>query len=496
MSASNAERSAPSGKLQGTSPSGSLEAVFLRSRSAARRLFAEYALPLEAAASLLDGKLPALESPRGILPGSSSRLLEALEDGCRRYRDRQPSPLSDHPPESVYDVVLTRIAGSLHQRTLWREEQAASALPASQKLEAHLDAGGDPVEYEWSRAECSSALAERLLDLSRESWSANRERAEGLAKAALTALSVLEPSGAVGLTAESPGLIQDLSARAWSFLGNIRRLGADFRSADQAFAAARACLARGSLHPLERAHALVLEAGLRRDQRRYPEALQLLQQAAAIFRWAGDRHCEGGTYQRMATVQQYAGRPNLAIPLIERALGLIDGENHPRNLASVTQNFAVLLCEVDRFSAAREILPRVQSLFAEHGKSEYDQLTVLWLEARILCGEGRTGPALALLESLRERYLALERPFDAALVSLELVAEYLGQGKAQRARELAAQALPMLQSLEIERETLAALVALRRATEMETATADWVRSVIQRLRIPAPGATQAPARPS
>lgn len=472
-----------------------LERVLARSRSAARRLFIRFSVPPPAAQRLLDACLPALESPRGNLPGSCHRLLETLEQACRRFRDRDGEAASG-AGEGSYDGVFVAIADAIRQRGRRRDQEQKKASAAVDELIEQLDAGLDPVEHAWDPEECSAALAEKLLERCRRDWSRRRDHAERYAKAAMVVLDVIASSGEIGLDHESPGILHDLTARAWTYLGNVHRQRGDLKRAEQAFAASAACLAQGSRHPLERAHALVIESALRRDQGRYADALRLLQQAAAIFRWAGDRSAEGGIYQRMASVQSAAGKPRLALPLAESALELIDSERDPWHFAIAQQNLALFLCDLERFADARRLLPEVQRRFTRHARSDYDHLTVLWLEARILAGEKRTGPAMAILESLRESYLELERPFDAALVSLELVAEHLEQGNPRPARELAAQALPVLQSLEIERPTLAAVLALRQAMEMETATAGWVRSLVSALRRPGAHPRHTAAEPS
>ena len=77
--------------------------------------------------------------------------------------------------------------------------------------------------------------------------------------------------------------IENLRARAWAYVANSRRVKADFRGAEEAFALAFASLKRGTLEPMERAVLLDLKASLLRAQRRLGKALSLLHRAAKIF---------------------------------------------------------------------------------------------------------------------------------------------------------------------------------------------------------------------
>ena len=97
---------------------------------------------------------------------------------------------------------------------------------------------------------------------------------------------------------------------------------------------------------------------------------------------------------------------------------------------------------------------------------------------------------------MREEFIAARSLYDTALVSLELAAEYLDQGRTADAKRLAEETLPIFQSLEVHREALAALIAVQRAIELETASAELVRELLATLQRARNGPPPRPEQPS
>jgi hypothetical protein len=101
--------------------------------------------------------------------------------------------------------------------------------------------------------------------------------AGGLAALALAAAERLD----TGIHA--PTVAHDLKARAWAELGEARRVLRDLTGAEEALAAAAACLSQGTGDLLVDARLLEFEAAVRADQGRVSEAAALLRQAAARY---------------------------------------------------------------------------------------------------------------------------------------------------------------------------------------------------------------------
>ncbi|HET9228123.1 MAG TPA: hypothetical protein VFR31_15715, partial [Thermoanaerobaculia bacterium] len=92
-------------------------------------------------------------------------------------------------------------------------------------------------------------------------------------------------------------------------------------------------------------------------------------------------------------------------------------------------------------------------------------------------GLGRNEEAELKLRELRDAFVEQRLGYDASIVTLDLAALYLQQGRAAEVRRLAAEVLPVLLSQDIHREAMAALIAFQQASEMETATPGMVQQV-------------------
>jgi hypothetical protein len=84
--------------------------------------------------------------------------------------------------------------------------------------------------------------------------------------------------------------LEDMRARAWSYIGNARRLQFDMAGAEKAFENAFQHLRRGTGDPIERALLLSLKASLCKVQEKKSQAIQLIRRAIHLFRTAGESH--------------------------------------------------------------------------------------------------------------------------------------------------------------------------------------------------------------
>ena len=130
-----------------------------------------------------------------------------------------------------------------------------------------------------------------------------------------------------------PGSIDSAKARAWASLGNALRVLADFRQAEQAFRQAEIHLAAGWLDPLDEALLLEYKASLRRAQRRFDEALEMLDSAIALYREVNEPHGQGRAMMAKGLVLRYADDPEAASTCFRDSLFLLDGNEEPRLLA-------------------------------------------------------------------------------------------------------------------------------------------------------------------
>jgi hypothetical protein len=214
-------------------------------------------------------------------PAETSRVFEHLLLGCERCRAFTASlwtigeSAEGCPIE--YEPSLERVF-SAARRAL---EELETGRGVAERLAAELEEL--PAEKRCSAARedpryRSPALCELLLRRSRESL-------DDSPRAGL--LGELAVAVAEGLGTESgrPSLAnEDLQAAAWANLAGARRRLPDFPGAEEALAAARRHLARGTNDRLEKAWLLDLEASLREDQGRAEEASRLRSRAQALYR--------------------------------------------------------------------------------------------------------------------------------------------------------------------------------------------------------------------
>jgi tetratricopeptide (TPR) repeat protein len=289
----------------------------------------------------------------------------------------------------------------------------------------------------------------------------------------MLALEVLEHLDAGYYGRES---IEDLRARAWAYVANSRRIKADLRGAEQAFALAFAALARGSREPMERAVLLDLRASLLRAQRHFGEALRLLRRAISIFRQLGEQHRAGRSLLSMSTVHQVAGEPEKAIPFLYQALELIDPGREPRLLLVAWHNLVAALVDTGRFMEAQKLFIRARPLYRKFPQP-WSTNPRIWLAGQIARGLGQEGDAEVLFLRARDGFLAEDAAYDTALVSLDLAGLYAKQGRVKEVKRTAEEMMPIFSSRQIHREALAALLFWKQAVDTERAGTELVSGV-------------------
>jgi hypothetical protein len=82
----------------------------------------------------------------------------------------------------------------------------------------------------------------------------------------------------------------------------------------------------------------------------------------------------------------------------------------------------------------------------------------------------------------RSGFLAEDAPYEAALVSLELSALYVRQGRNQEVKQVAAEMVPFFSSRQIHREAAAALAYWKQAVDAETAGLDLATRLVAFLK--------------
>lgn len=409
-------------------------------------------------------------------------LLPVAPDCCAADSLQAPLP-ADLPPEteSGYIGLLrqvlreTREEMSQRKSTLSRERTAADHT-----WEKVRDFGfGALRELVWEDPRFQSwGFFELLVDKAREAALEEPRRAEELLRVALDVTEHLDPelygNGAIGAA----------RTRAWSNLGNALRILGDFRQAEQAFLQAEAHFETSWLDPLDEALLLELKASLRRAQRRFADALQMLDNALELYREVNEPHLQGRTLMAKGLVLRYAGDFEAAGNCFRSSLFLLDGAEEPRLMVLSQSNLIGCLYECGRCEEALSLIPEARKLM-EEVTTRTDLLRLRWLEGQIAVALGREEEAEPIFLELIEVFTADRLAFDAALVSLDLAAVYARQGRTADVKQLAGEMLPIFQSCDVHREAIAAMIVFQKAAEMEQLSVSLVEEVssfLQRVR--------------
>lgn len=333
-------------------------------------------------------------------------------------------------------------------------------LPRAARREAVEDA---PELHAW-------ALVPRLCDESRKAAAHDPQEAIHLTDLALVI--------ARQMSAEGEEWGSALLGYAWAFRGNAFRVAGDLVKAGEAFVRARQLWAASAgvgsaLLPEWRIDSL--EASLRREERRFPEALELLAQAERGAQ--GDSVEMASILLKKEFVFEQMGDFEGALAALREAAPYIENAGEARLVFGSRFETVKALCALERYDQAEPLLEGVRKL-AEGLGNGLDLVRVVWLKAKVAAGLGKRSEALAGLEQVRREFTVRGIPYDAALSSLELAVLYLEEGRSQEVKALAREMAPIFHAQGIAREALAALSVFLEAAQREAATLEMVKHVM------------------
>lgn len=384
---------------------------------------------------------------RGELPPAEARAVTVhLLGGCAACRarlapfaawlldTRREEPPAPEPPrakvEAGYDAALDRALAAV-RRSQWQtaRERTAAAPPSGP----------------WTR--------ERCLGLLERSRALRHEDPRSMLRLAVAAATVAER-----VAGERRQTI-DLRALAWAELANALRVNDDLAQAERMMRRAEEARRRGTGDEVVLARVLDLTASLRASQRRFDEALALLDRLRGLHAARGDRHGAGRALVKKGIYVGYDGRPAEAIELLRQAYGEIDRQREPGLARSAADGLVHALIDLGRYEEARLLLWQGRPLYAADGNRQ-NRRKLCWLEGRVHAGLGELDQAEAALSGVRAGFERDRLPYNAALVSLDLGGVLLRRERWAEARLVIADALAAFRALGIRRETMGALASL------------------------------------
>ncbi len=382
------------------------------------------------------------EIERGALLAARS-MRQALTEQTLLSRQAQPPgyPRKDDARD------LRKQAGGLWERL--------AEMPVSVRMEVVRTA---PEYQGW-------ALCERICQESVTEASRNVERAAGLAR--------LAQEGAERIQGPEAWRSR-LRGYATAHVANAIRVAGDLHAADSTLDEAKQLWQAGSDPDsvLDPGRLFDLEASLRRDQRRFAEALVAMDRAIAVGRYPSRVLVNKGfTLEVMGEYQR-------AIETLVEAAPLVEQHGDPRLLYMLRFNLAVNFCHTGRYTEAIELVEQVREMATSRG-DEIEILRVIWLDGRIAAGMGRNTEARILLAQARHEFDARQMGYDVALALLEEAVLLLEEGQREEVKKLSRGLATVFKSNGMHREALAALRLFQEAAEQETATADMVRRLLR-----------------
>ncbi|HRC84244.1 MAG TPA: hypothetical protein PK413_01395 [Thermoanaerobaculia bacterium] len=318
-------------------------------------------------------------------------------------------------------------------------------------------------------------VVEHLLERSRAQRHSSPAEARNWAEVAV------EVAFAIHLDRARLPLLHDLKADALSQLANAYRLLERYRLADRTFARAEAWLGRGSGDALLAARLARMKGSLRRDQRRFKEAIQLQESAAALFEALQDPIESAQVQLSLTKVHFEYGDLERAERAVTRAVELLPLEAEPRLFL-----FALhWLAEISEASGQIELARVLVRSAAPFYLALADGLLVLrfrWLQGRLLASFAEWRAAVAELEEVRRGFLAEGLLYDASLVSLELALAHAELREPLEVLRLSREMLHIFSAKQIPREAGAAFLLFAQAAQELRADAELMRGLVRQMR--------------
>jgi tetratricopeptide (TPR) repeat protein len=362
--------------------------------------------------------------------------------------------------------------------------ERARAKPQKQNMECHLLEQRTAADRGLKALEAGRALPRRMQPLARmwalldRSWQLRADDPQEMALLAWIATAVSLELG--------PGFygrkrVCDFQARAEADLGNAYRVANRFEDAERALWRARQLFEQGTGDPFLEVRLLGFEASLLGDCRRWVPATQKLLKMLAFYQERKDFHLIGRTLLTLGLYTGNQGSYELAIQRLQQSLELIDENRDPFAVYCAAHNLILFLVDSGRIAEAKR-LRLAHSRYLLHADGRIAQLQVRGLEGRIAAGEGNHQRAESIFCQLASAFADAGLPICAGTAMLDLAVALLHQRKAEEAKRRVVEAAEIFAAHKFEREGLQAVILLRDAFRMRTATVEMAQEVRDFLR--------------
>lgn len=378
-----------------------------------------------------------------------------------------------------FDRLLQLRPSSLEESNAGSGFDYGQAFAGAERALAAFFAQGRPPEFSADelRAELDTlAASEQIRRVSTDRRFANPELVKQLIEASqavrfhdpekLLHLAHLGCLAAESCSAEecgSPERLADLRCQGWRQYGTALRVQSRLRESEAAFARAQRFCEEGTGDPPVRAQLFSTLLSLRMAQRRFSEAIQLAEEAGQIYQEIGENNALASTLVQKAIAYIYAGEPVNAVPILNRAIPLIDPQDTHLLLAAC-HNLVRCYIDLERPEQALSLFFEIRDLYREVD----DALILLRAgcqEGYMLRDLGHLRAAEAAFIRARDGFCEHKILYEAAVASLDLAAIYVKMGDVEKLEQTVATTVPIFRSIGVDREALASLLQLRQLAE-------------------------------
>jgi len=221
--------------------------------------------------------------------------------------------------------------------------------------------------------------------------------------------------------------LADLRCRAWCELGNLRRALNDLDGAEEALCEAMDYYEASSQYPPMLARWLDVAGSLFREQRRFDEALDALEDACEIHLEHGNPHLAGRSKVNLGLVYLMMGQPRTATKILSESYLLLDREDTGLILVAI-HNTLWALADTRDFETVANCLWSLRRLY-EAGATPKLKIQLLYLDARVAAGLGHGTRAEKLFRQVIDLFERARQPYDAALAAIDFAALLVERGR-------------------------------------------------------------------
>jgi tetratricopeptide (TPR) repeat protein len=310
-------------------------------------------------------------------------------------------------------------------------------------------------------------LARMLLDEAKRHMPAEPHAVYELAETAETVLM---------RTPDAPGLY-DLFARAVAYRANAERAKGDLLVAGDTLRNARGLIRnKGVTDPVVYAEVDWIEGALRKDQRQFKEAEELLVRAVNLYGLTGTKEESAQPLITLGLLYYDRGDYQKAAEVTRAAAEMMNPKEDPRFYLCARHNLALFLAESGDYRAASETLHEDAVLYREY-PDLWTNLRQTWLKGKIAWGLGDLDDAERLLGEARNGFILQNIGYDAAMVSIDLALVYVQQRRTRELKQLADEMHQIFAAGDVHREAVAALLLFEDAIREEKLTAKVVQDL-------------------